>query len=303
MREGGVVGELLRWACVALFLGRAWQHLRWDAPYRALLWSQETMEGVIAVVVGMSWETYATSPEVAAAIATGVQVIGLFFVLCAVAAGCCSPTRRWTHFVLAAGALALTFLAYVTYRDRLYRIGEFAEYACQFTLPLLLVLWTRGAVSGALLGNLLRVAIACTFVGHGLYAVGLYPTPGDWVTMTMGLTGLGDAAAMTFLRIAGVLDFVVAAALFVGPVARSAALYAAVWGLLTAVARVAAFVRWDSFADTASQWVFETLVRLPHAALPLALFWLLRARAASAEPFPQVRTPSPSEFPQPKPIT
>lgn len=289
------IGRLLVWTCAALFFGRAWQHLFWDAPYRSLLWSQETMAGAVGFFLGLSWEDYATSPAVAAVIAGSIKIIGGFYLVCGIAALRFTPTRRWTHLMLALGALALTFLAYCSYRDRLHRIGEFVEHASQFALPLLVVLWSRAIFSREVLANVLRVVIALTFAGHGLYAIGVYPTPGEWVTMTMALTGLGDGAAMDFLRIAGGLDFVVAAALFVPHLARPALVYAAAWGLLTALARVAAFVRWDNFAESASQWGFETLVRLPHAALPVALLWLLRAR----EPAFPLFAPSPTHTPTP----
>lgn len=284
---------LLRWTCAALLFGRAWQHLRWDPPYRALLWSQETMEGAVTFLLGMTWEAFATSPAVGSVITGSIQLLGGFLILGGIAALACTPARRWTHVVLILSGILLTFLAYVTYLDRLLRIGEFVEHAAQFSMPIILALWTRDAISRATLIHTLRLVIACTFVGHGLYAVGVYPTPGDWVTMTMLATGFGEEAALQFLWIAGILDFVVAGALVSPPLARPALIYAAVWGLLTALARVVAFVEWDNFAGSTSQWLFETLVRLPHAVLPLVLLWLLRAPSSS---FP-VRTPNLSETP------
>jgi hypothetical protein len=304
------VFALLRWACVALFLGRAWQHLRWDAPYRALFWSQGTMEPLVSGLFGVPWQTYATSPAVAATIGGGIKLLGIFHLACAFAAWRCqspafpfSPTpssssapapRRWPHALLIAGSLALTFLAYCAYRDRLHRIGEFVEHASQFSLPLVLALAARGVLTTPRLILVLRVAVACTFAGHGLYAVGFYPTPGEWITLTMAATGLSEPASFTFLRLAGLLDFVVAAAVLLPWIRlhRPTLAYAAAWGLLTALARPAAFVRWDNLADSSAQWLHEAVLRLPHAALPLAALWLLRASNAPAPMLFSAQSPS-----------
>lgn len=291
------VFTLLRWACVALFLGRAWQHLRWDAPYRALLWSQETMEPFVTGLFGVPWEIYATSPAVATAIAAGIKLVGVLHLACAFAAwriapaaapAAAAPSRRtWAHALLLVGALSLVLLAFCSYRDRVYRIGEFFDLACQFTLPLLLAFSARGLLSASRVLAAIRVAVACTFAGHGLKALGLYPVPGEWITMTMLGTGLSETHAFRFLEFAGLLDFVVAAAVLLPWIRldRAAFAYAAAWGLLTALARPAAFVRWDNLADGSAQWLHEAVMRLPHAALPLAALWLL-ARSAVPAPLP-----------------
>jgi hypothetical protein len=250
------------------------------------------MEPLVSGIFGVPWETYATSPAVAAAIATGIKLVGLFHLDCAFAAWRCRPEYsatstpaafvRWPGVLLIAGSLELTFLAYCAYRDRVYRVGEFVEHASQFALPLLLALAAFGTLTTERLLFALRVAVACTFAGHGLYAVGFYPVPGEWITMTMAATGLSESSAFTFLEIAGLLDFTVAAAVFAPtlPIARFVFGYAAAWGLLTALARPVAFVRWDNLADSSAQWLHEAILRLPHAALPLAALWLLRVRFA-----------------------
>ena len=71
------------------------------------------------------------------------------------------------------------------------------------------------------------------------------------------------------LKIAGILDFVVAIAIFIPRISYVALVYAFVWGGLTAIARLVghfhiAFL-WNSF----SQWTWEMLIRLPHGLIPL----------------------------------
>lgn len=273
---------ILRWSCALLFFARAWQHLRWDAPFRSLLWSQDTMQGTVQFFLGLDWQTYATSPGIAAGIATLIKAFGVFYAVCGVAALLCTSTRRWAQVLLVLGTLALTFLSYCYYRDKLYRLGEFGEYATQFTLPLLFVFWIRGTFSRDTLLNCFRVGVACTFTCHGLYAIGFYPTPGEWITMTTTLTGLGDADSLRLLRVAGALDFAVAALIFAPfrSIALPALAYTTFWGLATATARSATFVRWENFSDSTTQWLHESVMRLPHATIPLVLFLALRKGSA-----------------------
>ncbi len=113
--------------------------------------------------------------------------------------------------------------------------------------------------------------------------------------MTCLLTGLDDLWALRLLRVAGVLEFVVALAVLLPfrRVALPALAYAAAWGLATALARSAAFVRWENLSESSAQWLHETVLRLPHAAVPLVLFLALR-RAAAA--------PAPRDEPSPFPV-
>jgi hypothetical protein len=279
---------ILRWSCALLFFARAWQHLRWDAPFRSLLWSQDTMQRPVAWFLGLDWQTYATSPAIADGITGLIKGFGVFYVLCGIAALVCTPKRLWTHLTLILGTVSLVFLAYLSYRNRLYKLGEFGEYTTQFTLPLLLVWWICGTLSRPALLNFFRIGVALTFACHGLYAVGFYPTPGEWVTMTVTLTGLDDSAALLLLHFAGFMDFAVALLILVPlrDLALPALTYAGAWGLATALARSASFVRWENFSDSSAQWLHESIMRLPHATVPLVLFLALRARFAPPRAHP-----------------
>jgi len=38
---------VLRISCCCLLVGRAWQHLFWDAPFRAFLWDEHLLQGIV----------------------------------------------------------------------------------------------------------------------------------------------------------------------------------------------------------------------------------------------------------------
>ena len=129
------------------------------------------------------------------------------------------------------------------------------------------------------LRNLLRGAIALTFFGHGLYAMGYHPLPDNFIDMTTSCIGINESQARTFLQVAGYLDFVVAIGIFIPKVDRHLLIYAAIWGGLTALARVVANFDPAFPGEWLAAWVHETAYRLPHAAGPLVLWMLIGRRS------------------------
>ena len=276
----GSTTTLLRCACAALFLGRAWQHIFIAPPYRPILYSQSLMENFVLKVFGMDWTTWATSPVVEANLKLSSQCIGVFLVLCAVASLMANPRRIWAQVFLGLGAAVLATIAFAVYRDKMLRVGELFELACAVSAPIALFLATRHEIGRDLLLRIwLSVAVAATFAGHGLYAVGFYPRFGEWVTMVMTILHFSEANAAHFLFAAGILDFLVAIGIFIPRLRTTAAVYAAIWGFLTAFARIAANVTLENFHESSIFWIPEALIRLPNFLLPVAIVgFLIHAR-------------------------
>ncbi len=119
----------------------------------------------------------------------------------------------------------------------------------------------------------MKVAIALTFTCHGLYAIGYYPRPMTFMTMTQNILGVNSAGVNSFLNLAGVLDFVVALGIFVlkGKAKKAALWYAVIWGALTSFARIIGNYYLDFPLESLHQWVFEAVLRFPHFLIPLVL--------------------------------
>jgi len=122
---------------------------------------------------------------------------------------------------------------------------------------------------------ILKTAIALTFIGHGLYALGIYITPGAWTDMAIGsfnFIGLNPPVeqVQNMIYIAGVLDMILAIGIFLPSRWASPFLvWALIWGLLTALSRVIGFMYFDANWHTFMQWLPQTIMRLPHAIIPL----------------------------------
>lgn len=264
----------LRVAAFFLFAGRAWQHLFWDAPFRALLWDQKIMEGWIAWITGGTWQAYVTSEKADHFIQWITIGFGIFYTLMAVMT--LFVTERWKKvaWLYIVSSVSLAFLAFLYSKEKFYHVGQFFEYSIQFLLPLFFILAATRKAELPKLSPGLKIAIALTFTSHGLYAIGAYPQPGVFVDMVIHIFHCSESFAKTFLKIAGVLDFVVSVTIFIPRLARISLLYAAAWGGLTALARTWANFYIDFPLESLHQNVYETLYRLPHMLVPLAALWI-----------------------------
>lgn len=266
--------KILQLSVISVLVGRAWQHLYWDAPFRALLWDEQLMKGIIEQYTQMNWETYSTSLEVDDAIGNTIKFFGIFYLFAGLLTIFIYRFPKFFQHYLLISFSALVFLALLYCKERFNSIGQFFEYTLQFGSPLFLWFWIRQekpikCLSGFLI--LLKFAIALTFSCHGLYAIGYYPIPVQFMEMTMNILGVGESKATFFLLSAGILDFIVAIGIFLPwKWARFFLIYAIFWGFGTTIARVWAYFDWDWLDYVLLQWLHESIMRMPHFLIPLA---------------------------------
>lgn len=264
----------LRMAAFLLFAGRAWQHLFWDAPFRALLWDQKLMEGGIVRITGGTWQEYVTSEKADHFIQSLTIGFGIFYGLMAVLTLFVTPRWKKITWLYVVASVSLAFLAFLYSKDKFYHIGQFFEYSIQFLLPLIFIFALTRSIALSKLSLAMKIAIALTFTSHGLYAFGAYPQPGVFVDMVIHIFHCSESFAKTFLKVAGVLDFVVSVTIFIPRLARISLAYAAIWGGLTALARTWANFYIEFPLESLHQNLFETVYRLPHMLVPMAAFLL-----------------------------
>ncbi|EZH73723.1 hypothetical protein ATO12_17460 [Aquimarina atlantica] len=261
---------ILKLSTFLIFLGRAYQHLVWDAPYRTFLWDESILKGSVETIFSITWNDYVTSLSAANSISFSIKVIGIFYLICAIITLMIKPSMKKTgKFFLLGGSIGLFILALLYCKEKFLHVGQFFEYTIQFMTPVLLYMVLFTSIEFKKVRLIALIAIALTFSCHGLYAIGYYPRPGSFIDMTLNTLPISEPSAHAMLKIAGILDFVVAIAIFIPRISYAALVYAFVWGGLTAIARLVghfhiAFL-WNSF----SQWTWEMLIRLPHGLIPL----------------------------------
>lgn len=269
--------RILQTAAFALFLGRAWEHIFWDPPFRALLWSQSLMEWPVKTLLGMEWKAYVTSPIVDRNIQYLIKLNGFFYLLCAILVLFANRLPKAVfRFFMSLGSFSLLFLAMLFWKEHFQKFGQFLEYSLQVGTPLFFYFFvTRQGIRPRLLW-IMKTAIAVTFVAHGLYAIGYYVRPGNFLSMFMAVLNVSEEVAVTLLNLAGAMDFLVAVLLFIpGWPARLSLLYCVFWGFSTSAARIWAYFYPEFWQESLFQWVHEFLMRAPHFLIPLLLYVFL----------------------------
>jgi len=272
---------ILRASAFLCFAGWTWVHLYWEGPYGVLLWQDATYE--LAERLGISWDEFVGSGADDGWVQLAISRIGWLYLALTIlplTVGRCSYFQMCA-LVLGSGLLAV--LSYAKYVSAQYQLPMLVEHGGQVLSPVLLVsaLWlgVRHRVTMAIA----MAAVITTFAGHGAYAIGWWPTPGNYYAMILLILGLEYESATVMLRCAGVLDFAVSGLLLVPRLCRFAAGYAAVWGLATALARPVAGMSWTLNYWGADQYVHEAILRAPHFLIPLYLFFLLRRPDPNSE--------------------
>ncbi len=259
----------VKWGAVMVFVGRAWQHLRWDVPYRNIFWDERLMTPIVRSL-GMTWQTYTHNLAVDAAITQFSHGLGVFDAVCALLIISGAWQYRWGKAVLWLGVLHVCFLAFVYCKEHFYHVGQLFEFALQVALPAAMLCWNWKHVN-----TFLKLACSLTFICHGLYAIGYYPVPGDFVDMMLNGFGGNEAQARSLLFGFGVLDMVAAVLIWLHGWPQKIGLwYLIVWGMLTTFARITAHYHPEiGFVTVFENWWFHALYRFAHWMGPVAV-WL-----------------------------
>ncbi|MEL7001216.1 MAG: hypothetical protein AAFN93_00635 [Bacteroidota bacterium] len=265
---------LLRILTFAVFAGRGWQHLFWDAPFRTILWDESILKPLVESISDLTWNEYVTSEVIDLRIQIFIKALGVCYLILAILSLLIKSSHKKSGYLLIVGTSFLTLLALLYFKEKFFQVGQFFEYSAQFITPLLLYISLYSKVEVRKFTFLIKVAIALTFICHGLYAAGFYPRPGNFVDMTINILGVSETSAHTMLWYAGIIDFIVAIAIFIPFVDKAALIYAVIWGFSTSIARVWANFDVDFTLLSLHQWLFETVFRLPHGGLPLLILFL-----------------------------
>jgi len=279
MYENKAVFRILQISTIFVFLGRAWQHFFFTGPYRALLWDERRFSWVALNVFGQDWATWTTNLAVDRGVVLYSKIVAFLLLLGAVSVFFLPRRLRLARFIILLDAFLLLILSLIYWKDHFFNLSQLFEYSIQVGAPVFLIFWTnKEAVNHQRFFFLLRLVVAVSFVSHGLYALGFYPTPGTYVEMSMAILGLSEDKSLIFLHLMGALDFMAAVMILLPytKIVRVGLIYCVIWGFATALARPIAFYYPEFWQESLFQWVYQAVFRLPHGLLPLAGLLLLR---------------------------
>ena len=264
----------LRLGAFLCFAGWTWVHFYWEAPYGVLLWQESTFE--LATRFGLTWEEFVGGGANDGLVQSWIAMIWWLFLACTLL----TITVRKGSWIqmsgLVFGSGLLVLLSYANYVASRQQLPMFVEQGGQMLIPILLVMALALGARHRVTVTTAIIALIMTFAGHGSYAFGIWPTPGNFYGMTMLILGVEYPTAHALLRIAGILDFLVCLGICIPHLRRVSALYATVWGFLTSIARPVAGMSWELNYWGADQYLHEAVLRAPHFLIPLYLFLVWR---------------------------
>jgi hypothetical protein len=263
----------LRLGAFCCFAGWAWVHFYWEGPYGILLWQEGSY--ALAERLGISWDEFVGTGADDGIIQRWLGRIGWLYLIC----GILTLTVRkksWIQMALLVGGSGLlVVLSYAKYVRAQRQLPMLVEHGGQILIPVILILALAVGVRHRATVITAIVATIMIFAGHGAYALGYHwPTPANFYGMTTVILHVESGTARNILWAAGVLDLLVCIGLLIPFLRRSVALYAAAWGFLTAIARPVAGMSTDLNYWGADQYVHEAVLRAPHFAIPLYLFFV-----------------------------
>lgn len=264
---------ILKIACFCLFLGRGWQHFFWDIPLRSFFWNEALLAPLVESLTPWTWQQYVSSTVFDSFINLISKLIGLFYLVMA-AVMWRLPERFNYLFKLASGLLAL--MAFLYFMAKFFYVGMLIEHASQVMMPYFYYLVLQGEDKWREKLAWVKIAAAMTFVGHAFFAIGIHPVPGPFIDMLINVFGVSDAMALGILRLAGSLDIAAALFLFIPHLQLPALVFMVFWGLTTAFARMVAHFDEQVLWASVHQWLAETVYRIPHGFIPLALLISLK---------------------------
>jgi len=268
---------LLKTSVFLIFIGRAWQHLFWDAPYRSFFWDESLLKPLIEGIFNTPWQEYATSSKTDHVIQMGIRANGVLYFIAAVSTlGIQEKNIKLLRIPVFLGGCSLLLLTLLLTKEKFFHTAQFFEHSIQFGLPFILLYRYSKNVNFNKFIFIIKILIALTFFSHGLYAFGFYPVPGKFIDMVIRIFGFSEATAIVFLYIAGILDFILAILIFIPKTQMYALWYAVIWGLLTALARIVANFYLDFPLQSIHQNLYEVLYRIPHGLTPLLVIFLIK---------------------------
>ncbi|MDA8792548.1 hypothetical protein N9N67_04845 [Bacteriovoracaceae bacterium] len=264
---------------LALFTGRAINYFFFDSPIRVILWNQKLLHKFIEKTFSLTWTEYSTI------YANNLAIWGdrLFFttsiiVIIVIVFNLIRQKEVNKNIYLFAFLITLLF-SILHYLDNAKRVGLFLELSNQTMTPLICLLLLNSKRERVTL-SIISICIASTFLGHGLFAWGIYPVPAHFIDMTLNTFSiLNEFQARLFLKHAAALDLIIAlAAIYLiftkfkyNKYVVLVMWYAVAWGFITSLARYSLYLsKWIDFYGIHS-FIPQILFRVPHWTLPLAL--------------------------------
>lgn len=271
------IGTLIKLCAFTFFFGRAYQFYFFGAPFRAILWDESLMSPIVEGLSNYSWFDYATSPVVNQWIEGFTKVNSLIFLLASIICLLWDEisSTRFKRSVLVIALFLFLFFGICMLKDKNYNILQLFELSMQFAAPLLLYLNPDiSSVSNKKNLLFLKVTLALAFIPHGIFAMGIFFVPGNFIDMTIKILGINESQATNFLFIVGLIDIVFSVLIFIPKISKYVIFYLIFWGFATATARLVSAYNHNFILSSLHNSIYLVIFRMSHGFIPLLIYLL-----------------------------
>jgi len=270
--------NILWTCCVFFYTGKIMQHIFSSTPYRSFVWDSKLG---IFLFGEDRWNRWIQGTVIDEYLVLSIYVIAFLFLIKIfyVSVKFFSKKNVSLVFFVIPSFLILFLYALLKFKSKSYQLAMLMEYALQFSTPFILYFYLKFDLK-KFLYYFIAAMTALTFVGHGFYALGVWPRPGHFTDMVISIFSVSEGIAVKFLILAGILDILLSIGVFFPKfkIAKFSWMYAAFWGFITALARPYSNLRWESSFEEFFIWGGEFLIRAPHFLVPLFVVMFLNYR-------------------------
>lgn len=285
------INHFLRVSASFMFFGRFWEHFRWLGPYRDFFYNPRGF--IIKFITSFTGENLTeiyNNHYYENIIIFFSKGLGIVFLISGIIILFYDKLYR-LKFIVYIALIGLIINYFGILMGKHFDMwGIFFEHLSQFTSPILFLYSVNNKFYSKNIIYLAQVSISITFIGHGLFAVGYYPQPGNFADMVIIGFNLEEETARFFLIIIGWLDFVFGFVLLIpfwflrrkiiANIFNLFLWYGIIWGGLTAIARFYVPFSKDLFFSNISQDLHEVFIRFPHFITPLVIWLILRNKTS-----------------------
>jgi len=265
--------SIIKLAFLLTLIGSAFRFFLFDTPLRILLWNEAVMQPILSHF-GIQWESIANSLLFDRILVWTGKVIATYLSICALILIVKKELSR--NLVLIITFLFL-FFSILNWMDNFFHLPYLLEQSI-FCFTGWIYLMEKEQQTSF---KFIKLLIALTFIGHGLYAMNIYNIPGEFVQLTMNSTGFVEKDSIVLLKIIGIFDILFSLFLFSKnkKIVVIGLIYCIIWGITTAISRLIGHYHLELGIHSLDEYWHECIIRIPNGLVPLYLLVKLRFKS------------------------
>lgn len=266
--------SIIKFAFLLTLIGSALRYFLFDTPLRILFWNEAVMQPILSHF-GIQWESIANSLLFDRILVWTGKVIATYLSICALIL---LVQKELSKGLIQIVTILFIFFSLLNWMDNFFHLPYLLEQTI-FCFTGWVYLMEKEQKTSF---TFIKILIALTFIGHGLYAMNIYNIPGEFVQLTMNSTGLNEQNSIIFLKIVGIFDILFSLFLFSKnkKIIVIGLIYCILWGIITAFSRITGHFHSELGIHSLDEYWHECIIRIPNGLVPLFLLIKMKFKSS-----------------------